>query len=680
MREVVAAELEEVQAPDTPEPEYPPEPILSVDMPGPLKVDLFSQYVRWLVLVVALILVLMSLQLAPDVQVPEYLGTLLLAVAGMMVVASAQELVLLFVGLELISIPTYILLYLGRRSVESQEATAKYFYLSILSSAITLYGFSFLYGAAGSTELVRIQEALGSIDETMGMLWFGRLALVLIFAGLCFKVTAVPFHFYAPDVYQGTTAGNAAVLSFLPKLGGLVVLVRIVAMAMPGFETYAWQIALVLALLTMTLGNVVALWQDNVRRLLAYSSIAHGGYMLIGLAVAFAAGSGANAAAGFDGIGGMLFYITVYALATSGAFATLIYLGRDERPIENVDELAGAARAYPWAGIAMAIFMFSLTGIPPLAGFWGKLNLFAGALSIRPPNPDAASAPREWFLLLAVLGVLNAAISAGYYLRIVGVMYFRNSSRELKRKPPGGRARPCCRARCWWCSWACSPIRCKSAPMPRRNRPGCRGRPLRRRWQTSSPARWRTTWLRRPRSIASEPVTLRDAPGLSVGLTCAATSRRVAYTRRLSERASVSPSCQEHSVAIPHFPGCAGGAGADSAVPGAHAVLFVPGAKRLAGGDRINQARELSAGRGVQSARRRESRFAALGRRAAARSDRGFQRQSWAIGRICWTAVRSERADRRAARSQSRQSRGHARDGGRGDLSRRELRRGQAAL
>ena len=144
VRDAVAAELEHA---DAPAPEYPAVPILSVAMPGPLKVDLFSQYVRWLALVMALILVLMSLQLAPDVQVPEYLGTLLLAVAGLMIVASAQELVLLFVGLELISIPTYVLLYLGRRTVESQEATAKYFYLSILSSAITLYGFSFLYGA-----------------------------------------------------------------------------------------------------------------------------------------------------------------------------------------------------------------------------------------------------------------------------------------------------------------------------------------------------------------------------------------------------------------------------------------------------------------------------------------------------------------------------------------------------
>jgi len=418
-------------------PEYPPEPILSVAIPGPLKVDLFSQYVRWLVLVVGLIFVLMTTQLAADVQVPEYLGTLLLAITGMMIVASAQELVLLFIGLELISIPTYILLYLGRRTIESQEATAKYFFLSILSSAVMLYGFSFLYGAAGSTELLKIQDAFGGIDESSGSLWFGRLALVLIFAGLGFKVTAVPFHFYAPDVYQGTTAGNAALLSVLPKLGGLVALVRIVSFAMPGLETYAWHIALVLALVTMTLGNVVALWQDNVRRLLAYSSIAHGGYMLIGLAVAFAAASGADSASGFDGVAGMLFYIAAYALATSGTFAALIYLGRDDRPIESVEELAGIGRSYPWTAVAIAVFMFSLTGIPPLAGFWGKLNLFAGALSIHLPGEEG-DLGKYWFILLAVVGVLNAAISAGYYLRIVGVMYFRSSQRELQAQASAG--------------------------------------------------------------------------------------------------------------------------------------------------------------------------------------------------------------------------------------------------
>ncbi len=344
---------------------------------------------------------------------------------------------LLFLGLELISIPTYILLYLGRRTLDSQEATAKYFYLSILSSAIMLYGFSFLYGAAGSTELPRIQAALAGATDAHGTIWFARLALVLIFAGLCFKITAVPFHFYAPDVYQGTTPGNAALLSVLPKLAGLVALVRIMAVAMPGYEMYAWRIALVLALLTMTLGNVVALWQDNVRRMLAYSAIAHGGYMLIGLAVAFATARNADVTEGFDGVAGTLFYATVYSLATAGAFAVLVYLGRDQQLVSEVDDLAGVGRTHPWAGLSMAIFMFSLTGIPPLAGFWGKLNLFAGALTVR-GRDDESGGLRSWFLALAIIGVLNAAISAGYYLRIVGVMYFRPATRELRSESGWG--------------------------------------------------------------------------------------------------------------------------------------------------------------------------------------------------------------------------------------------------
>jgi len=427
------------------------QPSLVVPVADPLAVDQFSHFVRGLVLVIGLALVLMSARLAPDVQVPEYLGTLLLAITGMMLVASARELVLLFLGLELISIPTYVLLYLGRRTVDSQEATAKYFYLSILSSAVMLYGFSFLYGAAGSTELTKVQAVLTGVSDGSGTWWFARLALVLIFAGLGFKVTAVPFHFYAPDVYQGTTAGNAALLSVLPKLGGLVALVRIVAVAMragspmaalddttaTGFETYAWQIALVLALLTMTLGNVVALWQDNVRRLLAYSSIAHGGYMLIGLAVACVAAPNVRVASGFDGIAALLFYVTVYALATTGAFAVLVYLGSDKKPVDTVDELAGLGRTHPLAAVMMAVFMFSLTGIPPLAGFWGKLNLFAGALSVR-PRADDVTVVRTWFVALAVIGVLNAAISAGYYLRIVAAMYFRPASGESRAEKPWG--------------------------------------------------------------------------------------------------------------------------------------------------------------------------------------------------------------------------------------------------
>lgn len=399
--------------------------VLSADIPpGPLAVDLFSQYVRWLVLVVGLLFVLISASSAAWVQAPEYAGSLLLAVVGLLLVGSANELVLLFVSLELISIPTYVLLYLGRRDMANQEAATKYFFLSILSSALMLYGFSFLYGATGSTQLSQVQEALRATAPDSGALVFSRLALVLVFAGLGFKLAAVPFHFYAPDVYQGTTNGNAGVLAALPKIAALVALVRIAVVAMPGAEAYGWRLALILALVTMTLGNVLALWQDNVRRLLAYSSIAHGGYMLIGLAVAFATVGGAVSAQRLDGVAATMFYLAVYVVATTGTFAALAYLGRGERQIDGVDELAGLGRTHPMAALALSTFMFSLAGIPPLAGFWGKFTLFSSALAVDAAGQDP-SALRLWFLGLAVAGVVNAAIAAAYYLRIVAVMYFR---------------------------------------------------------------------------------------------------------------------------------------------------------------------------------------------------------------------------------------------------------------
>jgi NADH-quinone oxidoreductase subunit N len=249
---------------------------------------------------------------------------------------------------------------------------------------------------------------------------------VLIFAGLGFKVAAAPFHFYAPDVYQGTTNGNAGVLSVLPKIAGFVALLRILAIAMPGLETYGWRIALVLSVLTMTVGNVLALWQDNIRRMLAYSSIANAGYMLIGLAVGFATVEPLGDATRLDGLAALLFYLAVYAVATTGAFAALTYLGGRGKQIDGIDELSGLGRTYPTIAICLAIFMFSLAGLPPLAGFWGKLALFSSALNVD-RAADTASVTRMWFLFLAVVGALNAAIAAAYYLKVVAAMYFRPS-------------------------------------------------------------------------------------------------------------------------------------------------------------------------------------------------------------------------------------------------------------
>ena len=258
------------------------------------------------------------------------------------------------------------------------------------------------------------------------------MALLLVFAGMGFRMTAVPFHFYAPDVYQGTSNPNAGLLSTLPKIAGLLVVVRVIMASMPGHELQGlgWRIALVMAVLTMTLGNVLALWQDNIRRLLAYSSIAHAGYMLIGVAVGFATAAGGEAPLEINGIGTALFYLGVYCLATIGAFAALNYLGSAERQIDGVDELNGLGRTRPAAALALAVAMFSLAGVPPLAGFWGKLTLFTGALEV-------GGTLRPWFVGLAVIGAVNAAIAMAYYLRVVAVMYFRAS-----RDDGQGRGRP----------------------------------------------------------------------------------------------------------------------------------------------------------------------------------------------------------------------------------------------
>ncbi len=405
----------------------------------PLILDSLAWHARWLALALALLLVPLSSRAMSDGNEPESMGSLLLAVVGLMLVSQAGDLIVLFVGLELISIPTYVLLYLGRRDVQSQESAAKYFFLSVLASAILLYGFSFAYGVSGSTELAAVRTALGGANEMRaGFGPLARLAFVLVLAGLCFKITAVPFHFYAPDVYQGATHPNAALLSVIPKAAGLVAMVRVLLLPMPGLEPQSWRIVLILAALTMTFGNVMALWQNDLRRLLAYSAIAHGGYMLMGLAVGLAEPISAG---DWNGIAAMWFYLVTYAAATIGAFAALESLGRADHRIDAVDELAGLAHTRPAAAALLAVFMFSLAGIPLLAGFWGKFFVFGSALSV------ADAALRPWFITLAVIGVLNAAVAAAYYLRIVAVMYFRTPPATIR--PSGGRG-------AWWTAVVCA--------------------------------------------------------------------------------------------------------------------------------------------------------------------------------------------------------------------------------
>jgi NADH-quinone oxidoreductase subunit N len=406
-------------------------------MTSPVMADSLSTYGRWFALAVGLIMVLMAWRPLIFGGTPEYFGSLLLIIAGLMLVSSAANLVLLFVGLELISIPTYILLSLGRRDPAGQEAATKYFYLSVLSSAILLYGLSFLYGANGSMQFGFPGGLTGHGEFEL----LGKVAVILVVAGLCFRITAVPFHFYAPDVYQGTIQANAALLSVLPKAAGFVAMVRLIIAGKPEIDPFAWKIFVVLSILTMTLGNVLALWQENVRRLFAYSSIANAGYMLIGLAVGLAPNTNQGL---WDGVGATYFYLGVYAAGTLGTFAVLAYLGRQRQQVETVEELAGLGRNQPAMAAALAVCMFSLAGLPPAAGLWGKLMIFGSAL-----NVDAADGGplRSWFVGLAIIGVLNAAVAAYYYLRIISLMYFREPL-----SVPRAEGGPGAYAAAWLCS------------------------------------------------------------------------------------------------------------------------------------------------------------------------------------------------------------------------------------
>jgi NADH-quinone oxidoreductase subunit N len=363
-----------------------------------------------------------------------------LIIAGLCLTASANELVTLFLALELISIPTYVLLYLPRHDPAAQEAAMKYFLLSIFSSALLLFGFSYLYGLVGTTNLPAIiQTASGAGKE--GLPGIAAVALVMIVAGLGFRITAVPFHFYAPDVYQGTSTGAAALLAFVPKVAGFVALLRVLGFVLAGQSGTGLALGVqvpmlfyILAAVTMSLGNLLALLQDNLKRLLAYSSVAHAGYMLIGLAVAPYLERGTT-----GGVDAVLFYLVSYAAMTVGAFGVLTYLNSARQPVagagpitdpsyETVDDLAGLSQSHPGVALLMGLFLFSLIGIPLTAGFAGKLLLFFGAVVV--PSPPE----HPWlFKLLALVGVLNAAIGAWYYLRILAVMYLRSSTQPLRK-------------------------------------------------------------------------------------------------------------------------------------------------------------------------------------------------------------------------------------------------------
>jgi NADH-quinone oxidoreductase subunit N len=419
------------------------QPMPEVPTAAPLVPDAAAAFVRWVAILSAFVLLLVSWPEADRTNAAEYYGCLLVVVAGVSLAGRSNDLITLFLSLELLSIPTYILLYLPARTRLNQEAAAKYFLLSVMSSAVLLFGFSYLYGLTGSTNLAVITDTLTKANaEALSPM--ALVGVVLVVAALGFRITAVPFHFYAPDVYEGGPAGVVAQLAVLPKVAGFVAMARVLGLVgadarhIP-FDTNS-QLPLllwILAVLTMTVGNVLALLQDNVRRMLAYSSVAHAGYMLIGVVVACSLPDAAGPARGGPSVGGidaLLVYLVAYALMTFGAFAVILYLSTPERPAETIDDLAGLGESHPVSAAAMAVFMFSLIGLPLTAGFVGKFLLFVGAFVA----PADGGPMRNLYQILAAIAAVNAAVGAYYYLRVVGVMYLRTPLRPLV----GSRAVP----------------------------------------------------------------------------------------------------------------------------------------------------------------------------------------------------------------------------------------------
>lgn len=401
----------------------------------PLIFDTLGHFVRWIALATGALLVLFGWNDVPDRHAADFHACLLTIIAGTGLTALANDLVTLFLALELVSIPTYILLYLPRHDEEAQEAAMKYFYLSVLSSALMLFGFSYLYGLAGTTNIAALQQALLGATDVRQIPLIAQVALIMVVAGLGFRITAVPFHFYAPDVYQGTATVCAAMLAFVPKVVGFVALLRVLGFVLPpGLRPESGQIGMglsdhvpvlfwFLAAVTMILGNLLALLQDNIKRLLAYSSVSHAGYMLVALASA----PYLRSRGGPDGVEALLYYLVAYGTMTIGAFAVLSYLNDGGQRVETVDDLAGLSSSHPVVALCMAIFMFSLIGIPLTAGFTGKFLIFFGAMAV--PDEHAVL-----FRILALIGMINAAIGGWYYLRIVAIMYLRQPLRPLQNR------------------------------------------------------------------------------------------------------------------------------------------------------------------------------------------------------------------------------------------------------
>ncbi len=348
-----------------------------------------------------------------DVYRGEFFAFFLLSLTGVMLTAGAGDLVWLFLALELTSLPTYVMVATSKPSLAAKEAAVKYFFLGALAAAIFLYGFALIYGATGLTDFAGIAAHI----QAKGLSPLMLTGLVLAVVGIAFKIAAVPMHFYAADVYQGAATPVTAFLAFVPKTAGFVALVTLLNLARVDAAGHLPQALVwllwIIAALTMTIGNTLGLMQSSVKRVLAYSSIAHSGYMLVGLIV----GVGGPEARLGNGIAAVLFYLVAYGLATLAAFAVLGCVRVNGREADSFADLHGLSRRQPVLAAIMLISLLSLIGLPPMVGFLGKIYLFGSALA-------AAGDNQPEMLWLVIIAVVNSAISAVYYLRIIGACYF----------------------------------------------------------------------------------------------------------------------------------------------------------------------------------------------------------------------------------------------------------------
>lgn len=341
----------------------------------------------------------------------EYPILVLLCTIGMMIMISANDLIALYLGLELQSLSIYVIAAIHRDDARSTEAGLKYFVLGALSSGMLLYGASLVYGFAGSVSFPAIASSVRG-DAPIGLI----LGIVFLAAGIAFKMSAVPFHMWTPDVYEGAPTPVTAFLASAPKMAAVAMAVRVFIGAFPEVVASWQQIIVFISIMSMALGSFAAIGQRNIKRLMAYSSIGNIGYALIGLA----AGTP-------EGIQGVIVYMAIYLAMTLGAFACVLGMRRGDVYLENVDELAGSAQTHPWRSFCLAMMLFSLAGIPPLAGFFSKFYVFAAAVQAN-------------LITLAVIGVVTSVVGAFYYIRLVKVMYFDEPRAPFERMAPGVEA------------------------------------------------------------------------------------------------------------------------------------------------------------------------------------------------------------------------------------------------